>query len=213
MALHEPPIDIPIINVETGYLTEPWKQWFIINKRDKANRVEDGTEGNLVALDADGNPADSLTTAPDGDFVGVSDVQELSNKTFAELVDNKILASDGSGGFSEEDLYDWVTGTAGRLTVTDDGDGTITLTVPLKASFGITSDANGLSLNQQANVVDASVVHAITDPADTPATADVLRDDLVTNAIPDIEAALNALGTKVNAILALLLASEMMAGP
>ena len=213
MALHEPPIDIPIINVETGYLTEPWKQWFIINKRDKANRVEDGTEGNLVALDADGNPADSLTTAPDGDFVGVSDVQELSNKTFAELVDNKILASDGSGGFSEEDLYDWVTGTAGRLTVTDDGDGTITLTVPLKASFGITSDANGLSLNQQANVVDASVVHAITDPADTPATADALRDDLVTNAIPDIEAALNALGTKVNAILALLLASEMMAGP
>ena len=213
MALHEPPIGIPIINVETGYLTEPWKQWFIINKRDKANRVEDGTEGNLVALDADGNPADSLTTAPDGDFVGVSDVQELSNKTFAELVDNKILASDGSGGFSEEDLYDWVTGTAGRLTVTDDGDGTITLTVPLKASFGITSDANGLSLNQQANVVDASVVHAITDPADTPATADALRDDLVTNAIPDIEAALNALGTKVNAILALLLASEMMAGP
>jgi len=213
LALHEPPIDIPIINVETGYLTEPWKQWFIINKRDKANRVEDGTEGNLVALDADGNPADSLTTAPDGDFVGVSDVQELSNKTFAELVDNKILASDGSGGFSEEDLYDWVTGTAGRLTVTDDGDGTITLTVPLKASFGITSDANGLSLNQQANVVDASVVHAITDPADTPATADALRDDLVTNAIPDIEAALNALGTKVNAILALLLASEMMAGP
>ena len=213
MALHDLPIDIPFLDLGTGYVTEPWKQWFIINKRDKANRVEDGTEGNLVALDADGNPADSLTTAPDGDFVGVSDVQELSNKTFAELVDNKILASDGFGGFSEEDLYDWVTGTAGRLTVTDDGDGTITLTVPLKASFGITSDANGLSLNQQANVVDASVVHAITDPADTPATADVLRDDLVTNAIPDIEAALNALGTKVNAILALLLASEMMAGP
>ena len=213
MALHDPPIDIPFLDLGTGYVTEPWKQWFIINKRDKANRVEDGTEGNLVTLDEDGNPADSLTTPPDGDFVGTSDTQELANKTFAELVGTQILASDGSGGLTEIDLDDWVTGTAGRLTVTDDGDGTITLTVPLKASFGITSDANGLSLNQQANVVDASTVHAITDPADTPATADALRDDLVLNAIPDIEAALNALGTKVNAILALLLASEMMAGP
>ena len=213
MALHDPPLDIPVLDVQTGYVTEPWKQWFIINKRDKANRIEDGTEGNLMALDEDGNPADSLTTAPTGEFVGTSDTQELANKTFAELVGTQILASDGSGGLTEIDLDDWVTGTAGRLTVTDDGDGTITLTVPLKASFGITSDANGLSLNQQANVVDASAVHTITDPADTPATADVLRDDLVLNAIPDIEAALNALGTKVNAILALLLASEMMAGP
>lgn len=213
MALHNPPLDIPFLDIETGQVTEPWKQWFIINKRDKANRIEGGTEGNLMSLDEDGNPADSLTTAPDGDFVGTSDTQELANKTFAELVGTKILASDGSGGLSEIDLDDWVTGTSGRLTVTDDGDGTITLTVPLKSSFGITSDANGLSLNQQVNVVDASVAHTITDPGDAPADADALRDDLVTNAIPDIEGALNALGTKVNAILALLLASEIMAGP
>lgn len=57
---------------------------------------------------------------------------------------------------------------------------------------------------QQASVVDETVLADnsggtsgggtiaavdvdITDPADTPATADALRDDLVTNTIPDIE--------------------------
>ena len=53
-----------------------------------------------------------------------------------------------------------------------------------------------------AHVADASVAHAITDPADAPATADILRDDLVANAIPEIKAALDALGTTINAILA-----------
>ena len=55
---------------------------------------------------------------------------------------------------------------------------------------------------QQATVTDASTAHAITDPADTPVTADSLRDDLVANTIPSIESALNALGTKINSILA-----------
>ena len=52
------------------------------------------------------------------------------------------------------------------------------------------------------HIADASVAHAITDPADAPATADILRDDLVANAIPEIKAALDALGTIINAILA-----------
>lgn len=51
------------------------------------------------------------------------------------------------------------------------------------------------------HIADASVAHAITDPVDTPATADVLRDDLVANAIPEIKAAFDALGAKINEIL------------
>ncbi len=53
----------------------------------------------------------------------------------------------------------------------------------------------------------AAVLVAITDPADTPADADALRDDLVINTIPDIETGLtdcaNAIATlaaKVNAL-------------
>jgi hypothetical protein len=52
------------------------------------------------------------------------------------------------------------------------------------------------------NIANASTSHSITDPADAPLDADALRDDLVANAIPDIENALNALGTKINNILA-----------
>jgi hypothetical protein len=54
---------------------------------------------------------------------------------------------------------------------------------------------------QASHIADASTSHAITDPADAPADADALRDDLVANTIPDIETALDALGTKINSIL------------
>lgn len=52
-----------------------------------------------------------------------------------------------------------------------------------------------------AHVADASTTHAITDPGDAPADADALREDLVTNVIPSIESALNALGTTINSLL------------
>ena len=69
----------------------------------------------------------------------------------------------------------------------------------------------GFTSRQQTHEVNASIAHAITDPANTPATADALRDDLVLNSIPDIEAALNALGAKINAILVKLEGAETFA--
>ena len=178
MALHDPPIEVPFVDVETGMVTRAWQEWLIINKRDKANRYESAIANNIALLDGDGHPIDSNTTLSD---------QVNDSQVFANLVTTKLIASDGGGGITEVDLDDWVTAGVG-VTVTDDGDGTIT-------------------------IVDASIAHSITDPGDTPADADTLRDDLVANAIPDMEAALNALGAKINAILALLLASEQMAAP
>lgn len=52
-----------------------------------------------------------------------------------------------------------------------------------------------------AHVTDAETAHNITDPTDSPADADALREDLVTNVIPSLETALNNLGTKVNSLL------------
>jgi hypothetical protein len=68
-----------------------------------------------------------------------------------------------------------------------------------------------VKVNQQTHIADASASHAITDPADTPADADALRDDLVANAIPDTESALNALGTKINSILSALETAGILA--
>jgi hypothetical protein len=53
---------------------------------------------------------------------------------------------------------------------------------------------------QQAHIVDASTSNVVTDPADTPATADALRDDLVANTLPSIRTGLNNLGAKINSI-------------
>lgn len=58
---------------------------------------------------------------------------------------------------------------------------------------------------------EAATVHAITDPADSPADADALREDLVASVIPSVESALNALGTKINNVLAVLEAHKLNA--
>ena len=81
MALHNPPLEIPFIDTKTGFVTEPWAQWLIINKRDKANRIEDGTEDNIMILDDTGNPKDGSAVLPTGSVVGTSAAQTLTNKT------------------------------------------------------------------------------------------------------------------------------------
>ncbi len=89
-------------------------------------------------------------------------------------------------------LSSWIGSSIG-ITVIDDGDGSITI-----------------NIKRQTHESDASTSHAITDPADSPASADVLRDDLVANTIPSIETALNALGTKINNILSKLESAEVL---
>jgi hypothetical protein len=49
-----------------------------------------------------------------------------------------------------------------------------------------------------ANVTAANTASAIVEPNDAPATADDLRDDLVANVIPSIEAHLDALAARIN---------------
>ncbi len=63
------------------------------------------------------------------------------------------------------------------------------------------TDIWSAGFTQQSHIVDASTSHTITDPSDSPASADALRDDLVTNTIPSIETQLNALGVKINAVI------------
>lgn len=84
--------------------------------------------------------------------------------------------------------------------------------IKIKSGYGIDVDSDGIKLKQQAHEADASTSHALTVPADSPASADALRDDLVSNTIPSIETALNNLGTKINNILSKLETAEILAG-
>jgi len=119
---------------------------------------------------------------PAGDVVGTTDEQTLTNKTLTSP--------------AVTDL----TGTLASPTIT-----TPTIADLTNMTHDHTSAANGgdypwADMTQSATQADAaaSEVHTVTDPADTPATADALRDDLVLNTIPSIEAALNALGAEFN---------------
>jgi hypothetical protein len=60
--LHDPPINVPFLDVQSGIVARPWVDWLIINKRDKANRVEGSTEGHILTADIDGHPQDSGST-------------------------------------------------------------------------------------------------------------------------------------------------------
>jgi len=85
---------------------------------------------------------------------------------------------------------------------------TAKIRVLVSHGFGAAATAGG-KINALKRLMDAA--HNITDPADSPASADALRDDLVANTIPSIESALNSLGTKINNILAKLEAAEVVA--
>jgi len=92
-------------------------------------------------------------------------------------------------------LSDYRVATAGDAISLTDGGAQSTLTI---------------AVDPAAHVTDASESHTVTDPGDAPADADALRDDLVANTIPSIESALNALGVKVNAIIAALETAKLM---
>jgi hypothetical protein len=154
-----------------------------------------------------------------GGWIAVGGKYQTSTKThkttvvYSTLTASRLVASNASKELVSSDLASWIAGTADEITVIDDGDGTVTLSLPnnikvdgLTASTLILADASKkLSSHiKDSHIVDAETSHSITDPADTPADADTLRDDLVTNTIPALESALNALGTKLNSVLSAL---------
>jgi hypothetical protein len=89
----------------------------------------------------------------------------------------------------------------GSLTVGDalDHDGT---TVGLYGTAPVAQAAAIADLTDSTGGVANDTIAAIPDPANTPADADTLRDDLVANALPAIRNAVADLAAKVNAILA-----------
>ena len=200
MALHNPPLEIPFIDTKTGFVTEPWAQWLIINKRDKANRIEDGTEDNIMILDDTGNPKDGSAVLPTGSVVGTSAAQTLTNKT--------ITSPTVTGGtFTTPTITG---GTITSPTITSPTIADLTNMTHDHKSAAKGGDYAWADMVLAATQSDAVTTHAITDPANAPATADALRDDLVANAIPEIEGMLNALGTIINALVDKLQTAKLM---
>jgi hypothetical protein len=156
---------------------------------------------------------------------GAETIDGAASMSLYKQYDSVIIYSDGTnwkvGARRFGDMADRITGTTNQVTVTDNSDSTVTLSLPqsidtdadvefdsatlddLTASTLVQADANKklISHTEDSHIADASTSHTITDPGDAPADADALRDDLVANTIPDIESKLNSLGTTVNSIL------------
>lgn len=79
------------------------------------------------------------------------------------------------------------------------------LVIPIEAATeaAITDNSGGTS--------GGNTIAAITNPADAPATADILRDDLVANTIPTIKNAIATLAAKYNSLLTKLKTADVVA--
>lgn len=168
MALHKPPLEVPFVDLETGFVTEPWAKWLIIAQTDKANKVEDGTAGNITTLTSDGDIQDGSAA-----LIDVTNIVD----NFAELSSTRLLASDGSGNLQEVDLDDWVTA-GSRITITDDGDGTITI----EASDQVASIDINDYITGTANEI------TVTDGGDSTCTLSGAGDDTDFTVITEIQA-------------------------
>lgn len=73
----------------------------------------------------------------------------------------------------------------------------------LGAGLELDSGAIASLTDSSAGTAD-DTVQALTDPADAPGTADILREDLVANLIPELRNNLADLAAKVNAIIEIL---------
>jgi hypothetical protein len=67
--------------------------------------------------------------------------------TLTNLTANRLVASDATKSLVSSDLINWVTGTANRVTVADDSDGTITLSGPQDIHTGASPTFTGLTLS------------------------------------------------------------------
>jgi len=67
----------------------------------------------------------------------LDEIKSVDNKTFemgavsyASLTASRLLALDSANVVETTDILSWITGTTNQITVTDDGDGTVTLSIP-----------------------------------------------------------------------------------
>jgi len=75
--------------------------------------------------------------------------------TLSGLTANRLLASDGSAGLVSSDLNSWISGTTNQVVVTDNGDGTVTLSLPQDVHVDATPEFAGYTIKDSSNSIVA----------------------------------------------------------
>ena len=102
----------------------------------------------VVADDFDGTVTLSLPQSID-----VSADVTFDSLVLDDLTASRLVASDANEKLVSTDAHDWITGVANRVTVTDDLDGTVTLTAPQDMHTAASPTFAGLTVGTLAGVL------------------------------------------------------------
>ena len=90
------------------------------------------------------------------DSLGAGSTPAFGTIEFPGLTASRLVALDADNELTNTDLASWVTGTANRITVADDGDGTITLSGPQDIHTGASPTFAGLTIGSLSGVLQAT---------------------------------------------------------
>ncbi len=91
--------------------------------------------------------------------LGADSSPTFADVTLTDLTAVRLVATDASKKLISSDLVNWVAGTANRVTVTDDADGTITLSGPQDIHTGASPTFAGLTLNGNLDMTGDDIVN------------------------------------------------------
>ena len=110
-------------------------------------QLADAIEARLVAgTGVSISETGAAITVAIGQPVATTDSVTFAAVTGSNLTASRLMASNGSKGMVSADLFAWVAGTANRISVADDADGTITLSAPQDIHSGSSPEFAALNL-------------------------------------------------------------------
>lgn len=105
-------------------------------------------------------------TASIGQPVATSDSVTFAAVTGSNLTASRLMASDASKGMVSADLFAWVAETANQVLVADDGDGSITLSLPQDIHSGASPEFAALNLAAYGDIAASGSNMALVAAAD-----------------------------------------------
>jgi len=137
--------------VSPGIMSQIWIKYF--NKLIVTSALTEIILGTADQITVTDNGDDTITLSLPQDIDTDADV-EFDSVTLGDLTASRMLSTDANKKIiSIANLASWVAGTANQITVTNDGDGTITLAAPQDLHTGATVTFAGANVGAGANQV------------------------------------------------------------
>jgi len=125
------------------------------------------SDSNFIVGDGASWITESGNTARTSLGLGTGDSPTFAGTVLSNLTANRLVASDGSKALVSSNLSSWVDGTTNQITVTDDGDGSVTIGMPddvaistsltVPSVFGSSASAGGLILESTSHATNGRI--------------------------------------------------------